>query len=182
MRKFLALLALSALLVSCASLRQPRSEKIAEIVSVHRIQHELQDRMLPGSKLAIMDVYFVSIPEDRTRKLIDEALFGFSTRYVIEARDCDDIAIEYVVRLRSLFRRELNNLEAAGPIGLVGGAIVGDIPELKIVLHGRTVYHAMVVVRCSGGKWLLVEPSEKRIVDLASPYYEGTLELFLGVF
>lgn len=183
MRKFLLLLALSLLLVGCATSRKaPQPQKIAEVVYATDLRAELFPLMEEGSRLVIMDWRFVALPEERTRQLINDALFKFDSHYVVEARDCDDIAIEYVVRLRALFRRELKDVECAAPVGIVGGAMVGDIPELKIFLHGRIAYHAMVAVRCSGGKWLLVEPSEKRIVDLSSPIYEGTLELFLGVF
>lgn len=180
MKKFLTLLALSLFLVSCAT--SPRQPKLVEITYADEIRYELLSLMGSGSKLVVMDWRFVSLPEARTRELINEALVKFNTAYVVEARDCDDIAIEYVVRLRALFRRELKDWETAAPVGVVGGAMVGDIPELKIFLHGKTAYHAMVAVRCSGGKWLLVEPSLKCMVDLSSPYYEGTLELFLGVF
>lgn len=180
MRKFLALAALSLLLVGCATSR--RQPKLVEINYADEIRYELLSLMESESKLVVMDWRFVSLPEARTRELINEAFVRFNPTYIVEARDCDDIAVEYVVRLRALFRRELKDWETAAPVGVVGGAMVGDLPELKIFLHGRIAYHAMVAVRCSGGKWLLVEPSTKRIVDLSSPYYEGTLELFLGVF
>lgn len=183
MKKFLTLLALLALLVGCATSPRPTSPKIAELISSPTIARELQSMMDEGDKIFFMDWRFVSIPEDRTRRLISEAFVGFDTRYVVEARDCDDISNEYLARLRALFRRELNNSQAAAPVGLIGGAVVGDIPELNLYLHGgEPVLHAMVVVRCYDGKWLLVEPSKKRVVELESPYYEDTFRPMLVIF
>lgn len=186
---FLALLS-ACLFLGCATsskqFKTPPARAVVtgEIVSYSTIHRELRPRMAEeyAPKLILMDAVYGAVSEEVTRRILSEGLASFNFVYVNEARDCDDAAIELVVILRRIFRRDTANVPLAAPIGIIGGVLVGDIPELKFVSPGVPFYHAMVAVRCLGGKWLLVEPASKQVVELTGPIYEGSFELFLGVF
>lgn len=132
-------------------------------------------------QIILMDPVYGCISEAATRKIIAEGLANFSVRYIESARDCEDQSLELAVILRQLFRRDTGNVPLGPPFGLVGGALVGDIPELKFVSPGVPLYHVMVAARCQGGKWLLIEVQSKQVVELTGPIYEGSFELFLFI-
>lgn len=189
--KSLFFLLLSLLLVGCATSSKQSSPPppirevvTGEIVHYSTIENELRPLMSEeyDPKLVLMDAQYGAVSEEATRKIIAEAFLTFHFDYVEEANDCDDGAIQLTVLLRSIFRRDTASVPLAAPIGLIGGALVGDIPELKFVSPGFPLYHAMVAVRCQGGKWLLVEPASKQVTELTGPIYEGSFELFVGIF
>lgn len=184
MRKFLALLALSALLVSCASSPKPVRQVVAgEIISYATIHRELRPLMTEKyePKIILMDPVYGCISETATRKIIAEGLATFSVRYIENARDCEDLAIEAAALFRHLFRRDTGNVPLGPPFGIIGGALVGNIPELDFVSPGVPLLHAMVAVRCQGGKWLLIEVQSKQVIDLMGPIYEGSFDFFLFI-
>lgn len=171
------------LLIGCAT-RQPAPPVAGEIVSNFKIVRELRPLLGEyfGRQIILMDEVYGSISEADTRKLIAEAFRTFNTHYIEEARDCDDLGIELVVKLRALFRRDTGGVPLSSTFGLVCGALVGDIPELKFVASSEPFYHAMVVVRCKGGKWLLIEPQSKQVCEFTGTIYEGSFEFILGIF
>lgn len=185
MKKFLALVALSLLLVGCVtSSRQPASRPVAgEIISYATVYRELRPLMTEeyAPKIILMDPVYGCISEAATRKIIAEGLATFSVKYIENARDCEDLALDAAVIFRQLFRRDTGNVPLGPPFGIIGGALVGNIPELDFVWPGVPFLHAMVAVRCQGGKWLLIEVQSKQVIDLMGPIYEGTFEMFLFI-
>lgn len=187
MKKFLALVALSLFLVGCVTSHRPpppRPVVTGEIISYTTIESELRPLMDVSydPQLILMDSRYGCIPEEAMRRILNEGLANFSWRYVEESADCDDGALDLTVILRHLFRRDTGNVPLAAPIGIIGGALVGNIPELNFVWPGVTLYHAVILVRCQGGKYLLVEPASKQICEFTSLVYEGNFEFFLGIF
>jgi hypothetical protein len=152
------------------------------LVSTYTIERELAPFINNKCKLTVMDGNFGCIPEKTIRDLIAVALFDFDNTYIVEARDCDDLALEFIVKLRKSFRDFTDGVPLAAPIGLVGIKLVQDIPEMGYFLHGKIAYHAVVVVRCEEGKWLLVDPGTKKISEFTGHLYEGSAELLLGIF
>lgn len=179
--KILYALALTLLLGCATSHKTPVT---GEIVSNFKIVHELRPLMAEhrGQHLVLMDEVYGPISEADTRKLISEAFRTFNPSYILEARDCDDLAIELVVKLRVLFRRDTGSVPLGSTVGVVAGALVGDIPELNFVASPEPFYHAMAVVRCAGGKWLLIEPASKQVCEFTGTIYEGSFEFILGIF
>lgn len=186
MKRFFAVLALSLSLIGCATSPKlvTRAVVTGEIISYATIERELRPLMDASydPQLILMDARYGCVSEETTRRIINEGLANFDWRYIEESADCDDSAISLVVILRHIFRRDTGNVPLAAPIGIVGGALVGSIPELKFVWPGVPMYHAVVLLRCEGGKYLLVEPESKQICEFTSLVYEGNLEFFLGVF
>lgn len=152
------------------------------IISAAAIEEELSPFINHKCKLTVMDGSFGCVPEETVRGLIAVAMFDFDNTYIVEARDCDDLALEFIVKLRRAFRDLTDGVPLGSPIGLVGIKLVQDIPEMGYILHGKIAYHAVVVVRCSEGKWLLVDPGTKKVTEFTGHLYEGSAELLLGIF
>lgn len=188
--KSLFSLLLSLLLVGCATSSKPpapapavRAVVTGEIVSYFTIEREMSALMDAsyGPQVIVMDPRYGCVSEENTRRIIAEGLSTFPVDYVENARDCEDLSIELAVVLRHIFRRDTANVPLGPPIGIIGGAMVADIPELGFVSPGYPCYHAMCAVRCLGGKWLLIEVQSKQVVELTGPIYEGVFEPFLFI-
>lgn len=186
--KILYALALT-LLLGCATTKlpqppAPRPVVTGEIVSFRTLERELRPLMSEeyDPQLILMDELYGAIPEDAMRRIINEGLAAHKFDYQEEGRDCDDAAVEATVIFRHLFRRDTHNVSLAAPIGIVGGALVGNITELGFTSPGFPLYHAMCIARCKGGKWLLIEVESKQVIEFTSTIYEGSFEFFLGVF
>lgn len=185
--KFLPALVL-ALLLGCATSQKitvspPRPVVTGTVVSYRTIEAELRPLMdAPyDPQIVIMDPVYGCLSEEATRKIITEGLATFSVKYIENARDCEDLAIEAAVVFRQLFRRDTANVRLGPPFGIIGGALVGDIPELGFVSPGYPLYHAVCAVRCSGGKWLLIEVQSKQVIEMLGPIYEGVFAPFLFI-
>lgn len=188
--KILFTLAL-ALLIGCATNKlpqfvapAPRPVVTGVIVSQRAIYAELSPLMAQHYELQLilMDSVYGCLSEEDTRRIITEAFRTFNNNYIEEARDCDDLGIELAVKLRTLFRRDTANVPLSSTFGLVGGALVGDILELDFQAGDEPLYHIMVLVRCAGGKWLLIEPQSKQVCEFTGTIYEGSFEFILGIF
>lgn len=183
--KLLYTLALTLLLGCATSHKTPSPYPVVtgEIIYYRIMEGELRPLMAEhyDPQLILMDEIYGVISEQDTRRIIAEAFSTFKPYFIEEARDCDDQAIEIVVRMRALFRRDTENVPVASTFGVIGGALVGDIPELHYRNDG-IAYHAMAVVRCAGGKWLLIEPQSKQVCEFTGTIYEGSFEFILGIF
>lgn len=187
MKSFFLLLFSAFFLVGCVSSPSPRVKTERPIVSGEIISYaSIQKELTPffpeaDPKIIIMDPMYGCISEESTRRILVEGLATFDVTYIENARDCEDLAIEATVVFRTLFRRDTGNVPLGPPIGIIGGALLGDIPEMHFNYPGTPCYHAMVAVRCKGGKWLLVEVQSKQIIELMGPMYEGSFEPFLFI-
>lgn len=185
--KILYALALT-LLLGCTTTKlpqpsSPRPVVTGVVVSYRTIEAELRPLMAEHYKpqLISMDAYYGCVSEQHTRRIIAEALSTFNTHYIEESLDCDDLAINLVVQMRALFRRDTAYVPLASTFGVVGGALAGDIPELGYKDEGL-FFHAMVIVRCQNGKYLLIEPQSKQICEFTGLIYEGVFDFILGIF
>lgn len=160
----------------------PTQQLTGQIVFSNTIENELSRFLVDPCRLVVMDNTFGCLPEERVLEITKKFLFTFDNSYVVEARDCDDLALEAIVKLRRLFRDETEGVPFAAPVGLVGIKIVSDIPDMRYLLEGRVGYHAAVVVRCAGGKYLLIDPGTKKVSEFTQYIYEGSIELLLGIF
>lgn len=187
--KILFALALT-LLLGCATSHKltpvpaPRPAVTGEIVSYRTFESELNPFLAEEyeDQIILMDANFGCVSELEMRRIISEGLLTFPVFYIPEVHDCDDQSLEAIIVLRHLFRRDTANVPLAAPIGLVGLKLVSDIPEMGYFLDGEIGYHAVILVRCLGGKYLLVDPSTKRVSEFTQHVYEGTVELMLVIF
>lgn len=186
--KYLLLLTLT-LLIGCATspkIPAPAASNPPPPVPVFLLNADtLEEELLPltveGSKIIIMDWAYGALTEEHTRRLISEALIGFTPYYVVEAYDCSDISFSFMLRLRALYLRDCQGAPVAAPVGLVGAKMVADMPDLGIALYGGIGYHAMNVIRHAGG-WLIVEPSLGKVAEFTGLCYGGELEVFILIF
>lgn len=158
------------------------SAPVGEIVPRYRIERELRRFVTNDLRIITMDSDFGCLPEPEVRDLIEKVLFTFDNTYITEARDCDDLALEFIVKFRELSRETMDGVPLAVPCGLVDVKLVRDIPEMGYELEGRVGYHAIVAVRCMDGKWLLIDPDTKRVSEFTQHLYEGTMELRRAIF
>lgn len=145
------------------------------------LEEELIPLTVPDAKIIVMDWAYGALTEEHTRRLIAEALIGFTPYYVVEAYDCSDISFSFMLRLRALYLRDCQGAPIAAPVGLVVAKMVADTPELGIYLYGGIGYHALNVVRHAGG-WIIVEPSLGRVAEFTGFCYGGELEVFILIF
>lgn len=183
--KFLIILA-ACFLIGCATTKSPpapRSVVTGVIVSYATIEAELSPLMAEeyDPQIVIMDPFYGCLSEEATRKIIFEGLATFSIDYIENARDCEDLAIEAAVVFRQLFRRDTANVRLGPPFGIIGGALVANIPELGFIYPGYPCYHAVCAVRCLGGKWLLIEVQSGQVIEMTGPIYEGVFAPFLFI-
>lgn len=121
-------------------------------------------------------------PEKEVREILSLLLPKFDITYIPEARDCDDLALEFIVKFRRLCRIVMDDVPLAVPSGLIDVKLCRDIPEMGYKLEGGIGYHAIVAIRCMGGKWLLVDPDTKKVSEFTQHLYEGTMELRRAIF
>lgn len=162
---------------------EPDEEQhLGEIIFFRDLEAELSRFIGDERKLITTDARFVCLPEEQVRGMIKNLLFTFDNRYIVEARDCDDLAWEFIVKLRRFSRDVTDEIPVAASVGFIGVKLVNDIPEMGYFLEGGVGYHAVVIVRCMDGKWLLVDPGTKKVSELTQHLYEGSIELRLVIF
>lgn len=153
-----------------------------EIVMYGTLEKELSPFIDEECKLITTDAMFGCLPEEKVRSMVANLLFTFDNTYIDEARDCDDLAWEFIVKFRRFSREVTADVPLASPCGFIGVKLVGDVPEMGYNLGGRVGCHAIVIIRCQGGKWLLVDPGTKRVSQFTQYLYEGAIELRLVIF
>lgn len=153
-----------------------------EIVMYHHIESALRPFIEEDCKLITTDAMFGCLPEAKVRAMVANLLFTFDNTYIDEARDCDDLAWEFIVKFRRFHREVTDNVPLAASAGFIGVKLVNDVPEMGYLLDGRVGYHAIVIIRCQGGKWLLVDPGTKRVSEFTQHLYSGDIELRLVIF
>lgn len=153
-----------------------------EIVMYHTIEDELVGFIDEPCKLITTDAMFGCLPEAKVREMVKNLLFTFDNTYIDEARDCDDLAWEFIIKFRRFHRDVTADVPLAASAGFIGVKLVGDVPEMGYILGGKVGYHAIVIIRCQGGKWLLVDPGTKKVSEFTQHLYEGNLELRLAIF
>jgi hypothetical protein len=161
-----------------------QSPKLAtgEIVMYHHIEKELSPFLDDECRLITTDALFGCLPEAKVQEMVKNLLFTFDNTYIDEARDCDDLAWEFIIKFRRFHRDVTRDVPLAPSAGFIGVKIISDIPEMGYNLHGNVGYHAIVIIRCQGGKWLLVDPGTKKVSEFTQHLYEGSLELRFAIF
>lgn len=162
---------------------QPAPEEVrGEVVFSYHIEKELRQFTTDNLRVITMDSDYGCLPEKEVRAMVSNLLFTFDNTYIVESRDCDDLALEFIVKYRRFARDRMDGVELAVPCGLIDVKLCQDIPEMGYNLHGGIGFHAIVIIRCMGGKWLLVDPDTKRVSEFTQHLYEGTMELRRAIF
>lgn len=163
---------------------QPASEEVlrGEIVYSQHIEEELRRFTTDDLRVITMDSTFGCLPEKEVRALVANLLVTFDNTYIDDIRDCDDLALEFIVEYRRRARGAVENIPLAVPAGLVDVKLCQDIPEMGYKVGGGIGYHAIVIIRCMGGKYLLVDPDTKKVSEFTQYLYEGAIELRRVIF
>lgn len=132
-----------------------------------------------------LDAYYLSPTAQTAKLMLRRAFRKLENVYVSEAYDCDDNAQELMILLRKEALVEYREFPAALAIGFVGVRIDGPIYEYimpKLDPSDYPLYHAMVVMRIKGGRWLLIEPLTHQVCELTGPIFEGQISIELIYF
>ena len=157
-------------------------EPVGEVVFSYRLENELLRFTTDDLRVLTTDADYGCLPEKEVRSILSLLLRKFDNTYIPEARDCDDLALEFIVKYRRLAREVMDDVPLAVPAGLIDVKLCTDNPEMGYKLNGRVSYHAIVIIRCMGGKWLLVDPDTKKVSEFTQHLYEGTMELRRAIF
>lgn len=132
-----------------------------------------------------VDALYISPTEQTARLILKRAFRKLENVYVPEAYDCDDNAQEMMVLLRKEALVEYREYPAALAIGFVGVRIDGPVDGLRmggLDPSDYPLYHAMVVMRLKGGRWLLIEPLTHQFCEFTGPIFEGSITVHLLYF
>jgi hypothetical protein len=125
-----------------------------------------------------MDRYYISPTDSTARLILKRAFRKLENVYVDEAYDCDDNAAELIVLLKKEALIEYREYPAGLAVGFIGLKFEGPImeyPRRTDDPNDYPFYHAMVVMRVKGGRWLLIEPLSHQVCELTGPIYEGVI-------
>jgi hypothetical protein len=146
---------------------------VTEITFNRELDFACEDLWTP---VFTVDRIYVSPTEQTARLILKRAFRKLENVYVAQAYDCDDNATELMTLMKKEALVEYREYPAALAVGWVGVQIDGPVEGLKFMPTDPDeypLYHAMVILRVKGGKWLFIEPLTHQYVELTGPIYEG---------